>query len=193
MSHFLFFYYLAFIQNVTLKYIKQPNIILWCEQIYLKLKKKTEYYFTLIIKWNVTLITEKNSLVIYRMSTAPAPITATSNVAPAPPSVGVAGTAAQLKGGKAKYGGSKKIGGKGSCKGGSKKVGGKKSRKMPSAAKSWIKLVMEVFNKNRAKNPKYKYGQAMKDAAKLKKNNKSMKKGGEGEEMETPKPEEETM
>jgi len=140
----------------------------------------------------VTLITEKNSLVIYRMTTAPAPVTATSNVAPAPPVMGVAGTAAPIKGGKAKCGGSKKLGGKG-CRGGSNKVGGKKSRKMPSAAKSWIKLVMEVFNKNRAKNPKYKYGQAMKDAAKLKKNNKSMKKGGEGDEMETPKPEEETM
>ena len=124
------------------------------------------------------------------MSTAP--ITATSNVAPAPPVEGGAGTATPEKGGKAKNGGSKKLGGKG-CKGGSKNVGGKKSRKMPSAAKSWVKLVMEVFNKNRSKNPKYKYGQAMKDAAKLKKKNKSMKKGGEGHEMETPKPEEETM
>ena len=119
------------------------------------------------------------------MTTAPAPVTATSNVAPATPSVGVAGTAAPIKGGKAK-------GGKAKC-GGSKKLGGKKSRKMPSAAKSWVKLVMEVFNKNRAKNPKYKYGQAMKDAAKLKKKNKTLKKGGEGEEMETPKPEEEAM
>lgn len=126
------------------------------------------------------------------MTTAPAPITATSNVAPAPPVEGVAGTAALVKGGKSKNGGSKKLGGKG-CRGGSKKVGGKKSRKMPSAAKTWVKFVMEVFNKNRAKNPKYKYKQAMKDAANLKKKNKTMKKGGEGEEMETPKPEEETM
>jgi hypothetical protein len=126
------------------------------------------------------------------MTTAPAPITASSNVAPASPSVGVAGTASLIKGGRPKCGGSKKVGGK-KCGGSSKKVGGKKSRKMPSAAKSWVKLVMEVFNKNRSKNPKYKYGQAMKDAAKLKKKNKTMKKGGEGEEMETPKPEEETM
>jgi hypothetical protein len=110
--------------------------------------------------------------------------TATSNVAPATPSVGVAGTAAPVKGG------TRKVGGKG-CKGGSKKVGGKKSRKMPGAAKSWVKLVMEVFNKNRAKNPKYKYGQAMKDAAKLKKKNKSVKVGGSDESVsEEQKPEE---
>jgi len=129
---------------------------------------------------------KKNSLVIYRMTHAPT--ATTSNVTPATPSTGVAGTAAPVKGG------SRKVGGKATCKGGSKKVGGKKSRKMPGAAKSWVKLVMEVFNKNRAKNPKYKYGQAMKDAAKLKKKNKTLKKGGEGESApEEKNPEEETM
>jgi hypothetical protein len=65
---------------------------------------------------------------------------------------------------------------------GSRKVGGKKSRKMPPAAKTWVKFVVDVFNKNRAKNPNYKYKQAMKDAAKLKKKNKSMKMGGSDEE-----------
>ena len=109
----------------------------------------------------------------------------TSNVNPATPSTGVAGTAAPVKGG------SRKVGVKATCKGGSKKVGGKTSRKMPGAAKSWVKLVMEVFNKNRAKNPKYKYGQAMKDAAKLKKKNKSVKVGGSDESVsEEQKPEE---
>jgi hypothetical protein len=76
-------------------------------------------------------------------------------------------------------GGSKKMGGSAKVRGGSKKMGGsKKSRKMPSAAKDWVKFVVEVFNKNRAKNPNYKYKQAMKDAAKLKKKNKTMKMGG---------------
>jgi hypothetical protein len=128
---------------------------------------------------------KKNSLVIYRMTHAPT--ATTSNVTPATPSTGVAGTAAPVKGG------SRKVGGKGSCKGGSKKVGGKKSRKMPGAAKSWVKFVMEVFNKNRAKNPKYKYKQAMKDAAKLKKKNKSVKVGGADEGVSEEKKPEETM
>lgn len=116
----------------------------------------------------------------------------TSNIAPATTSTGVASQAAPAPaaGHGLVKGGTKKVGGKGSCKGGSKKMGGKKSRKMPSAAKSWVKLVMEVFNKNRAKNPKYKYGQAMKDAAKLNKKNKTLKKGGEGEETGEVKPEE---
>ena len=60
-------------------------------------------------------------------------------------------------------------------KGGAKKSRGKKSRKMNAAAKSWVNFVVEVFKKNRAKNPSYKYKQAMKDAAKLKKKNKTMK------------------
>ena len=60
-------------------------------------------------------------------------------------------------------------------KGGAKKSRGKKSRKMNPAAKSWVNFVVEVFKKNRAKNPSYKYKQAMKDAAKLKKKNKTMK------------------
>jgi hypothetical protein len=95
-----------------------------------------------------------------------------SNVTPATPTTGVAGTASPVP---VKGGSKKTLKGTG-CRGGSKK-----SRKIPGAAKSWVKFVMEVFNKNRAKNPKYKYGQAMKDAAKLKKKNKTLKKGGEGE------------
>jgi hypothetical protein len=51
----------------------------------------------------------------------------------------------------------------------------RKSRKMNGAAKSWVKFVMEVFNKNLAKNPKYKYKQAMKDASKLRNKNKTAK------------------
>jgi hypothetical protein len=51
----------------------------------------------------------------------------------------------------------------------------KKSRKMNHGAKSWVKFVGGVFKMNRAKNPKYTYKQAMKDAAKLKKKNKTMK------------------
>ena len=122
-------------------------------------------------------------------STAPALAPSTMDVVPASAN-GVASTASMVKGGRK----SKKTAK--SCRGGNahaKQAGGKKSRKMPAAAKSWIKLVMEVFNKNRAKNPKYKYGQAMKDAAKLKKKNKSMKiGGGEGEDMGVVKPEEAT-
>lgn len=72
----------------------------------------------------------------------------------------VAGTEGNMSGGKSKK----------ACK-----KGGKKSRKVNSAAKSWVKFVVEVFKKNRAKNPSYKYKQAMKDAAKLKKKNKSLK------------------
>jgi hypothetical protein len=126
---------------------------------------------------------KKNSLVIYRMTNAAAP-----NAVPASPhDSGVASTASPVtaapslvKGGSKKRHSSKKGGN-------SKQAGGKKSRKMPSAAKSWVKFVLEIFNKNRAKNPNYKYKQAMKDAAKLKKKNKTMKAGGEVDE---PKPEE---
>jgi len=55
------------------------------------------------------------------------------------------------------------------------KKGGKKTRKVNGSAKQWVNFVLEVFNKKRAKNPSYKYKQAMKDAAKLKKKNKSLK------------------
>ena len=65
--------------------------------------------------------------------------------------------------------------GGGSMKKGGKKSG-KKSRKMNAGARDWVKLVMDVFKKNRAKNPSYKYKQAMKDAAKLKKKNNKTKK-----------------
>jgi len=51
----------------------------------------------------------------------------------------------------------------------------RKSRKMNGAAKSWVSFVVDVFNKGRAKNPSYKYKQAMKDASKMKKKNKTMK------------------
>jgi hypothetical protein len=113
---------------------------------------------------------------------------AAPNAVPASPhDSGVASTASPVtaapslvKGGSKKRHSSKKGGN-------SKQAGGKKSRKMPSAAKSWVKFVLEIFNKNRAKNPNYKYKQAMKDAAKLKKKNKTMKAGGEVDE---PKPEE---
>jgi hypothetical protein len=121
-----------------------------------------------------------------------APTATTSNIAPATPSTGVAAQAAPAQAAPALVkGGTRKVGGKGTCKGGAKKVGGKKSRKMPGAAKSWVKFVMEVFNKNRAKNPKYKYKQAMKDAAKLKKN-KSVKVGGADEGVSEEKKPEET-
>jgi hypothetical protein len=60
--------------------------------------------------------------------------------------------------------------------GGKKGRKSRKSRKMPGAAKDWVKFVVEVFNKNRAKNPSYKYKQAMKDAAKMRKKNKTAKK-----------------
>jgi len=97
---------------------------------------------------------------------APAPAAQNAGAAtPAPAQAAPAQAAPVMKGGSRKMGGSKK-------------VGGKKSRKMPTAAKSWVNFVMEVFNKNRAKNPSYKYKQAMKDAAKLKKKNKTMKMGG---------------
>jgi hypothetical protein len=65
-------------------------------------------------------------------------------------------------------------GGKSLKKGGKKS--GKKSRKMNAGARDWVNLVMDVFKKNRAKNPSYKYKQAMKDAAKLKKKNNKTKK-----------------
>ena len=51
----------------------------------------------------------------------------------------------------------------------------RKSRKVNGAAKLWVNFVLDVFRKNRAKNPSYKYKQAMKDAAKLKKKNKTAK------------------
>jgi len=59
----------------------------------------------------------------------------------------------------------------------SQQSGGKrrKTRKMSTGAKSWVNFVKQVYKTNLAKNPSYKYKQAMKDAAKMKKKNKSMK------------------
>jgi hypothetical protein len=67
------------------------------------------------------------------------------------------------------------VGGKGRR---TKKSGfrGKKSRKMNKSAKNWVSFVTEIFNKKRASNPNYKFKQAMKDASKLNKKNKSAKK-----------------
>jgi len=62
---------------------------------------------------------------------------------------------------------------------GSKKNGGKskKSRKLNNGAKMWNDLVSQVFKDGKAKNPNYKFKQALKDASKLKKkNNKTAKK-----------------
>jgi hypothetical protein len=54
--------------------------------------------------------------------------------------------------------------------------GGRKSRrKMSTGAKNWVQFVKQVYRTNLAKNPNYKYKQAMKDAAKMKKKNKTMK------------------
>ena len=108
------------------------------------------------------------------MTNAPA----SAQVAPAAPAnSGVATTAAPAH--------AAKING-GTKKGSRKSRGGKKSRKMPSAAKNWVKFVVEVFNKNRAKNPKYKYKQAMKDAAILKKKNNKTLKGGDDAAVPVP-------
>jgi len=96
------------------------------------------------------------------------PASSTSDFAPADPkSTGVASTATPLT-----------KGGDGNpltnlLKGGKKSR--RKSRKMNGAAKSWVNFVVDVFNKGRAKNPSYKYKQAMKDASKMKKKNKTMK------------------
>ena len=55
--------------------------------------------------------------------------------------------------------------------------GGRKSRrKMSTGAKNWVEFVKQVYKTNLAKNPNYKYKQAMKDAAKMKKKNKTMKR-----------------
>jgi hypothetical protein len=62
---------------------------------------------------------------------------------------------------------------------GSKKNGGKskKIRKLNNGAKMWNDLVSQVFKDGKAKNPNYKFKQALKDASKLKKkNNKTAKK-----------------
>lgn len=100
-------------------------------------------------------------------STAPAH--AASTIAPAQVSAGVAAQAAPVNA--AKIGGSAKV------RGGSRKTGGKKSRKMSAGAKEWVAFVVDVFNKKRVNNPKYKYMQAMRDASKLKKKNKTLKGG----------------
>jgi len=52
--------------------------------------------------------------------------------------------------------------------------GRRKTRKMSTGAKSWVNFVKQVYRTNLAKNPNYKYKQAMKDAAKMKKSGKSM-------------------
>jgi hypothetical protein len=53
----------------------------------------------------------------------------------------------------------------------------KKTRKMSGPAKEWSNLVSQVFKDGKAKNPNYKFKQALKDASKLKKkNNKTAKK-----------------
>lgn len=69
-------------------------------------------------------------------------------------------------------------GGKKSNKKTAKKNGGKskKSRKMTGAAKDWVSFVTQVFKDGKAKNPSYKFKQALKDASKLKKKNKTAKK-----------------
>uniref|UniRef100_A0A6C0JJU5 Uncharacterized protein n=1 Tax=viral metagenome TaxID=1070528 RepID=A0A6C0JJU5_9ZZZZ len=63
---------------------------------------------------------------------------------------------------------------------GSKKMncGGKsrKGRKLSGPLKDWNVLVTDVFNKGRAKNSKYSFKQALKDASRMKKKNKTMKK-----------------
>jgi hypothetical protein len=106
---------------------------------------------------------KENSLVIYRMSEpVPAPAT-TTNSTPAPVTAAEpapAPTVAQ-KGGKQK---SKKMGGK-----------SRKSRKMSAGAKSWVSLVSQVYKQGKAKNPSYKFKQALKDASKMKKKNKTAK------------------
>jgi hypothetical protein len=51
----------------------------------------------------------------------------------------------------------------------------RKSRKMNKSAKNWVSFVTDIFNKNRATNPKYKYKQAMKDASIAMKKNKKTK------------------
>jgi hypothetical protein len=49
-------------------------------------------------------------------------------------------------------------------------TGGKrrKTRKMNKGAMDWVNFVKQVYKTNHAKNPNYKYKQAMKDAAKMK-------------------------
>jgi hypothetical protein len=56
--------------------------------------------------------------------------------------------------------------------------GGKsrKGRKLSGALKEWNVLVSDVFNKGRAKNSKYTFKRALKDASRMKKKNKTMKK-----------------
>ena len=92
--------------------------------------------------------------------TASANSSHSSDFSPASVSTGVATNAAKVSGG------NKVVGGKKSRK---------KSRKMNGAAMDWVKFVVDVFNKNRSKNPNYKYKQAMRDASKMKKKNKTMK------------------
>jgi hypothetical protein len=69
-----------------------------------------------------------------------------------------------------------KMGGKKSKKT-NKSCGGKsrKGRKLSGALKDWNTFVTDVFKKGRAKNPKYSFKQALKDASRMKKKNKTMK------------------
>lgn len=92
-------------------------------------------------------------------------------------------------GGSKKLGGTKKLGGakptttvggnkhqtqSGGNKHAAQSGGRRKTRKMSTGAKSWVNFVKQVYRTNLAKNPNYKYKQAMKDAAKMKKSGKSM-------------------
>lgn len=92
-------------------------------------------------------------------------------------------------GGTKKLGGAKKLGGSkltttvggnkhqtqsGGNKHAAQSGGRRKTRKMSTGAKSWVNFVKQVYKTNLAKNPNYKYKQAMKDAAKMKKSGKSM-------------------
>lgn len=47
--------------------------------------------------------------------------------------------------------------------------GGKKTRKLGKKASNWNKLVMEVYRELKKKNPKTKLGDAMREAARRKK------------------------
>jgi hypothetical protein len=87
---------------------------------------------------------------------APAPATAPA-LAPAPATEPV-----PVTGGKRK---TKKNGGK-----------SRKGRKLNGPARAWTDLVSQVFKDGKAKNPNYKFKQALKDASKLKKKNKTAKK-----------------
>ena len=89
-------------------------------------------------------------------NSTPAPVTASE---PAPAQT--ANPSVAQKGGKQK---GKKMGGK-----------SRKSRKLSAGAKSWNSLVSQTFKQGRSKNAKYSFKQALKDASKMKKKNKTAK------------------